>query len=71
MGIARSAELDEFMDDAEDAGGNEFVTPGGADPKLRKSPAIRNNYASWRNVEDYLETKRLKKSLSEYYDLED
>jgi len=71
MGIEHSTELDEFLDDAEENGNGEFVALDGAEQKTRKPAVTRNNYASWRNVEDYLETKRLKKSLSEYYDQEE
>lgn len=69
MGIGRSSDIDEFLDDADEIEGgelDEMLDEDGNRRKVRKP--VKSNKASWRTVEDYLENKRLKKQLSEYYD---
>ncbi|HET9679774.1 MAG TPA: hypothetical protein VFP95_04335 [Gammaproteobacteria bacterium] len=62
MGITKSADNDDFFDD-------DFEDDG--DETSPFDDAKRESRASWRNVEDYMEKRRLKQYLSEFYDDED
>lgn len=59
MGITKSVESNDFFDD-------DFE-----DDEMSDFDEKRENRASWRNVEDYMEKRRLKQYLSEFYDDED
>lgn len=65
MGIAQSSDLDDFLDDAEEFDGLEVDSLA---EERRHRRTARNRQKSWRDLEEYLENKRLKRALAEYYD---
>jgi ribosomal protein S4 len=70
MATGRAGDLDEFLDDADDFEGGdayEIVVDDAGNKKRVKKP-VKAKQASWRSIEDYMENKRLKRQLSEFYD---
>lgn len=70
MGIARSSEIDDYLDDADDMDGMDLERLI-EDRKTRRAAGPRNRHGRWRDLEEYLEARRLKQSLTEYYDEDD
>jgi hypothetical protein len=68
MGNSRSGELEEFLDDAEEFEGNESSEVDVDSRKRAKKPVKGPKTTAWRDIEDRLEAKRLKRALSEFYD---
>jgi len=68
MGNARSGDLDEFLDDAEEFEGNEGNEVDVDSRKRAKKPVKGPKTTAWRDIEDLHEAKRLKRALSEFYD---
>lgn len=66
MGVSRSADFDDFIDD--DLEGDDFAYAEEAAERRRTQKSKKNNKASWRSVEDYLENRRLKSQLSDVFD---
>jgi hypothetical protein len=70
MANGRASDLEEFLDDADEfEGGDGYETvmdEAGNKKRVKKAPKPRQ--ASWRSIEDYLENKRLKRQLSEFYE---
>ncbi len=64
MGVSRSADLDDFLDD--DLVDGDFEEEG-LSPRAER---IKNNKSksSWRSVEEYMENKRLNSQLSDVFD---
>lgn len=73
MANGRASDLDDFLDDSDDfEGGDAFeIVVDEAGVKRRVKKPVKAKQASWRSIEDYLENKRLKQQLSEFYDDED
>lgn len=67
MGIARSSEIEAFLDDADEYEGGD-LEPLVEERRARRQQAAKSRYATWRSVEDYMDSKRLKKALSEFYE---
>ncbi|MGD8379248.1 MAG: hypothetical protein PVI37_04855 [Gammaproteobacteria bacterium] len=69
MGIARSSGLDEFLGDAEDFEGEELdsLMEEQLSRKRERKPS-RTRQTHWRDIEDYLENKRLRHQLKEFYE---
>jgi len=65
MGMARTDDIDVFLDDADgdDSNGYDLL------PEERRSrkPA-RQRYSSWRSIEDHAENRRLRRELADFYD---
>lgn len=64
MGLARSSNIDEFLDDADELEGNYDAL----EERRTRKAAAKSRHASWRSIEDYQEERRLKMQLSEFYD---
>lgn len=64
MGLARSSDIDEFLDDADELESNYDAL----EERRTRKASPKSRHASWRSIEDYQEERRLRRQLSEFYD---
>lgn len=66
MGATKGVDFEDFPDD--DFDGEDFAFVEDAADRRRPQKTRKNPRASWRSVEDYLESKRLKGQLSDVFE---
>jgi len=66
MGTTKGVDFEEFSDD--DFESEDFAYVEDAAERRRPQKARKSPKASWRSVEDYLESKRLKGQLSDVFE---
>lgn len=66
MGVAGNSDFDEFVDDDfESEESFDYVEEAA---NRRRPQKQRKTKASWRSVEDYMESRRLKRQLADAFD---
>lgn len=64
MGLARSSDIEDFLDDADDLA-RDYDT---VEERRSRKSSHKSRHASWRSIEDYQEERRLKRQLSDFDD---
>lgn len=67
MGVSKDVDVDDFLDDDLDGDDNFADLEESLEKRQANRPA-RGGKGSWRSVEDYMESKRLKNQLSDIFD---
>lgn len=67
MGVSKDVDVDDFMDDDLE-GDDNFADLEETLEKRHANRPARSGKSSWRSVEDYMESKRLRSQLSDIFD---
>lgn len=68
MGVTKSADFDDFIDDDLEQDDFAYIEDAAERRRPQQQKARKSNKASWRSVEDYLESRQLKDQLSDVFD---